>query len=301
MESKKEIVQYSNTGDVVLTIRSIRDLVADLKELYPNPKSALALYNRLLQHIKDEELSTPTNSKPLSQGVVKFISGFQSFFGLYAQFLDSTELLMKNLPRGATIPYGVGDKIFIDIQKFLYQADEESRDIIRMHLLTIATVMEPDETALQNLNSNLKSYGNKTPGDVSSFLNQMGINTDSKEGAFMLNTVNEIQGCLAGQNTEDPTTAVMGLIPLLPKVMSQLKDGVADGSFDLNKIMNFKNIFAGMPVPEGAPSFENMSSMFAQAAQGYMGDQGSVTEIAPPERTLDYTPPQETGYYDEVD
>ena len=265
----------STKGDIVITcdnslaFRAIKELISDLRELYSNPKSPLALYNRLIQHIKDNEQGP---------GINKCISGFVNFFDTHAKHLDSVELMMEKIPRGTTIPYGTSDKVFIEIQKFLHLADEESREAIRMHLLTIATIMEPDETALNNLDT-ATATSRSLQKDL---LTRMGLDADSKEGTFISDTMAEIQESMKDCKTDDPTAAIMGLMPMIPGIMGKLRDGVTDGSIDMTKLISsMGGAFTGansIQMPPGMPSFTDMQAMFSQAAQQNIDPVEEITD-----------------------
>lgn len=266
MESAKTGIVI--TCDNSLAFRAIKELIGDLRELYSNPKSPLALYNRLIQHIKDNEQGP---------GINKCISGFVNFFNAHAKHLDSVELMMEKIPRGTIIPYGTSDKVFIEIQKFLHLADEESREAIRMHLLTIATIMEPDETALNNLDT-ATATSKAVQKDL---LARMGLEADSKEGAFISNAIAEIQESMKDCKTDDPTAAIMGLMPMLPGLMGKLRDGVTDGSLDMTKLISsMGSAFTGtngIQMPPGMPSFTDMQAMFSQAAEQNMNHVEDIT------------------------
>lgn len=252
------------TENKVLAFRAIKDLVKDLRVIYSNSKPLL-FYDRITQHMPESETE---------QGVIKCIEGFKEFFRAYAKYLDSNEDLMKNLPRGANINYGNGEKIFITIQMFLYKANEETRTAIRLHLLTISAILDPDGTSLKNLE---EESAVKNDIDSNDFLDKLGMDKNSTEYKFFNDTMMNIKTTLDSQNAEDPMSAMMALLPMMPQLMNGLKDKVESGEIDVSKLMTASSVFNNIKTPEGMPNFSDMTSVFAQAAG--MGQQDDDLDV----------------------
>jgi hypothetical protein len=261
MEDFSDYMKSTPVEDFTLAFRAIKDLIGDLKELYPK-STPLALYNRIIQHIKESDSGS---------GMSKCIDGFKDFFVAYATYLDSVDLMMQKVTRGTIIKYGTSDKIYIDIQKFLYLADEETREAIRLHLLTIATILEPDESSLKKLDSSVTSVKSD---DI---LCSLGFEKGSNEYNFIDSIYNDIKSSLEGVDATDPTQAVMGLLPTLPAMMSKLKEKVLVGNIDIQKIIQAAG---NMQTQQGMPDFNTLSAMFAHQAAGDVvnKDVNEVTE-----------------------
>jgi hypothetical protein len=144
-----------------ITFCAIKEFVSDLWEVFgpSQAKSALALYHRLIQHVE---------AKESAEGLEKYITGFKVFFVNYSKELFSVETL-ANIARGTVIRYGSSDKIFIEIQKYVYKATPSQKEIIRQHLLTISATIDPNDETLGALDA-------ATP-----ILEKMGLNNNSPE------------------------------------------------------------------------------------------------------------------------
>lgn len=253
----------TNNEDSTLAFRAIKDLIGDLKELYPK-STPLALYNRIIQHIKESDSGT---------GMSKCIDGFKEFFVICGDSLESVELMMQKIPRGTIIKYGSSPKIFVDIQKFIYVADEDSREAIRLHLLTIATILEPNESSLKNLDNSV------VEDRANDMLSHLGLDKEGNEYKFLQSTMDDINAAMEGVDSSDPTTAIMGLLPHIPAMMSKLKNKVQDGDLDFEKIMKAAGNFTNMKTPPGMPNFNQMTSMFAQAVATSLDEEPTPTGL----------------------
>lgn len=208
----------SSENSELLAFSAIKELVEGLKDLYENakPTDPLLLYHRLLQYIKEDEPST---------GITKCVSGFRSFFDTYSKYLSNSSDMMKNIPRGTNIQYS--DNVYLEIQKYLYQSKPDNREVIRQHLFTISTILDPNEKNLAVLENNNT--------DLMSKLN-LG---DSPEGDFISDIMKKAQGAMQDVDKDDPTSAIMGLLSsgIVQDMITGLQTSAENGTMDLGKLM----------------------------------------------------------------
>jgi len=210
-----------NCEDEKLAFRAIKELVEDLWDLFGNPKKAnpLALYRRLINHIDEEEPGP---------GIQKCVSGFKTFIVANSEFLSNSTRMMKSIPRNSVIYYGDSNSVFLEIQKFLFQAQDENREAIRQHLLTISAILDPNERNLTDLE------------DSSPILEKMGLNDGSREGDFVSGIMNKAKNTIGSlDDTDDPSVAIMGLFSsgIITDMVKGLQSGVQDGSMDMNRLL----------------------------------------------------------------
>lgn len=205
-----------NAEDMKRTYVAIKDFVNDLNEVFSNLRS-MKLYHRLLENIKVDVDTV---------GIQKCITGFKVFFTNYEKKLESVELLME-IPRDTYIRYGDSPNVFLEIQKYLYKATKDQKEIIRRHLLTIAASIDPSERTLSVLESS------------SPVLEKMGLSSGTQEGRFVEAVMNKAKKAMENTETDDPTTAIMGLFSsgVITDMVKGLQSGVNNKTMDVNKLL----------------------------------------------------------------
>ncbi len=168
-------------------------------------------------------------------GMQKFIKGFQLFALKYENKLADTKTMMESISRGENISYGTNDRVYLEIQKFLYKANNDNKDVIRSHLLTIVAIIEPNSSALEDLH-----LTNKQKKELSAKLG-INIDDDSCEGRFvqnLLNVTRSIVSGTAGDISDDPMTSVSNVLSSgeFIGMMSQLQNNVENETMDGAKL-----------------------------------------------------------------
>jgi len=194
---------------VLKAFDAIVTFVNDLWNVYGNPKKVdgLSLYRRIIEHIK----FTDTGA------INKAIRGFEKFFTLYETRILENKL--DEIPRGETIRYGKSDTIYIDIQKFIYKADPDTKSAIRQHLVTISAILEPDSHKIKELENRIS---------------ELELD-ESKEGQFISGILSSAKESVEGADVDNPMSAVMGL--LQGGVIENMMSGFASGDMDMEKLL----------------------------------------------------------------
>ena len=201
---------------------AITSFVDDLWEVFGNAKtvSPLALYHRLIQHIKFTD----------TEGIKKSVSGFETFLKEYSSVIKRD--VMDEIPRDTFIKYGNSDSVYLEIQKYIYKADEPTKVAIRQHLLTINAILHPNQ---ENI-TELEKASQPQAGEEAMELN---IDTTTAEGKFVNGIMSKAKTAMEGVNTDDPMTAIMGIFKsgMLQDMMSGLQKGVDGGQLDMQKLL----------------------------------------------------------------
>lgn len=212
---------------------AVVEFLNDLWSVYGQTKKVtpLALYHRLVQHIKFTD----------KEGIRKVVGGFSQFLSVYNDHILEDRL--ADIPRDTRILYDNSDRIYLDIQKFIYQADKPTKDAIRKHLLTISAILEPDAKKIEELSKKPSPLPGLTlPTD------------DTPEGKFISGIMTKAQTTMetVGES-ENPMAAVMKLLQsgIVQDMMAGMNQGLGSGEMDMSRM--FKTLQTTM----GA--FTNMS------------------------------------------
>lgn len=212
---------------------AIVSFVNDLWEVFGSTKTVtpLALYHRLIEHIKFTD----------SEGIQKAIAGFTTFMGEYETILVKNEL--SKIPRDTFIRYGDSDKVYLEIQKYLYLArnDTCTIEVIRQHLLTICTILDPNKEKIAELEKRI---------------NELKVDTSTREGQFITGIMEKAKTTMEGVDTDDPMKAMMGIFSsgVIQEMVSGLQQGVGSGEMDMQRLLGTMQSAIGaiMPATAGA-------------------------------------------------
>ena len=177
--------------------------------------SPLALYNRLLtSHLNSDD----------KEAVNKCLMNFRQFVVIHNDNLVDDNL--DGIPKNARIPYGDSKKVYIEIGLFIADSDEDTKAVIRQHLLTISTILEPD---------------NKKMAALESKIEELKIDTSTKEGKFVgdiLEKAGKTMSQLSLSDNQNPASAMAGLMQsgILADLTLGLQQGVGSGEMDIAKL-----------------------------------------------------------------
>lgn len=208
-------VETSKKSNVEI-FSAIVAFVQDLWSAFETPKKAtpLSLYNRLVTKINFTD----------KESIEKAIDGFKEFYRSNNTYILNNTL--EKIPQDEKIFYGTTKKIYIDIQRFIYQNrnDSDILENIRHHLLTISMLLNPSDKTLAELEK----------------FNVLGLDDDTYEGRFLSDIMKKAQKSMENSGSDDPMQAMMGLIGsgLLPEMISGIKNGVSEGKMSLPTLMS---------------------------------------------------------------
>lgn len=222
----------------IKVFEAITLFVNDLWSVFQSGKpTPLALYHRMVKHI---------NSEKSESGMNESISGFVEFFSKYeVQVVDDK---LDAIPRDTIIRYGKSEKVYLEIQKYIYRSskDVEMRDAIRKHLITIGAILQPDIKKFEALESNK---------------GLLGIDDSTTEGKFLSNIMKQAQNSMGDVDSDNPTAAMSVLFTsVVPQLVSGLQNGVNTGQMDMYKLMGTMQNALGAIMPTQPPSDGGESS-----------------------------------------
>jgi hypothetical protein len=125
---------------------------------------------------------------------------------------------------------------YLEIQKYIYKADDATKNIIRQHLMTISTVLKPSEEKLKVLKDmEMVPFASEEIANLEEF----GIETDSNEGKFLAGIMSDVSSTMGDGSVADPTSAIFKLFQsgTLMKSISNLQRGVSSNQLDMRKLM----------------------------------------------------------------
>ena len=253
---------------------SITEFVNDLWEVFGirSKVTPLALYKRLIEHIKftDEE------------AIMKAIQPFSSFVKRYNSAIISGNL--DEIPRGEIIRYGENNKIVIEIQKFIYKGDNETKTIIRQYLLTINAILNPSKEAIDELEKKRSTLGLD----------------DSYESNFLTNVMDKAKTSMQDIDTENPSVALASLAQsgVIQELFSGLQTGMASGEMDFGKLVGsmqgaLGNLMKGMEMPE-APKPARVEEVVEEKTPSQSEEKNATNTEESFSTNTEETPTQET-------
>jgi hypothetical protein len=256
MESPEYISSQQCSSNI--TFKAIKDFVEDLVAVFGTGggKTPLGLYSRLISHVE---------GKDSIQGVDKYLSGFKAFFSEFSSNLEDTNTL-QTLPRDTHIKYGESDRVYLEIQKYVYQSRSkpDQLETIRRHLLTIKASINKDENALVALE--------KSPVlDIA--------NIDDPETLFVQDQIERIKKAFENTNIDksNPMSVVMALAS--SGIIQNMIAGLQNSNFDLEKMLTGlnKTLAELMGIDDGDDKFDLKG--FTTIIQQMMGQQAAVNDV----------------------
>lgn len=204
-DEKKNEISFKR---YVTAFAAVIEFIKNLWEIFGSKTvTPLCLYNRLLEHIKFED----------KEAIMKSINGFLSFFDAHGADIFSNNL--SAIPVGARINYGDGKNVYLEIQKFMHKSDPETREAIRQHLMTIASILQPER--------------------IVAITPKLGIDDQSNEGKFIDTIMKKANATVSGQDVSNPMSIMASLFSsgVMTDMMSGLQQGAENGQFDMMKMM----------------------------------------------------------------
>jgi len=223
--------------------------------------SPLFYYFTIIKRINDDKVDK------VDVGIENCITGFKTFFEEHGSCLNDSKKMMESIPRDTAIFYGNSKKIYLEIQKYLFQSNRDNREVIRQHLLTISTIIDPSEKNLDVLDT------------VSKFDLDDGVEKD-----FMTDIIQKAKSAMTDIDTNDPAQAVMGLLSsgIINDVISGVQNMQNDESgLDIAKLMgSMQNAMSHM-MPEGATTINDIipRNVMNTVSEAVKQEQAKINEI----------------------
>jgi hypothetical protein len=254
---------------------AVEDFVELLWDNFKIPKKAtpLSLYRRIVTHIRNKKTEALNED-----GVNKVLSGFRQFLCKYEpQIMENN---MEKMPKGTIIEYGDRRDICLEIQKYVYlcgqKNDEDTKDLIREHLITISAILEPNK---DKMNEKLAQLGHLETADLEDL--NLNIDTSTKEGQFIGGIIERTKNSM-GETEDGKPPDMMGLLQSgIIQDMFQGMQGVAAGEMDMMKMVgtmqNALGALASASQPQGSPG--SSGSQPELESRGFSGQVEEIQDI----------------------
>lgn len=236
-------------------INAIKEFVFELYDTHKTGRnnSPIDLYVRLLRRVDDSQSTT---------GYDKYISGFVTFFHNHEKLLKNANKFVA-IPKGTVIRYGDGDKIYLEIQKYIYKAEKsksyDELESMRNHLLNISARLAPES-------KNISVFDSSGP-----ILDKMNLRPGTEEAKFITEVLKQVKLHMDNNSTENgdapnPMEAITGLLQggVLQTVASRIKTSVKGGAMDIMRLVGGLQTALQDIIPDYEPENE-----FAQTLQGF--------------------------------
>lgn len=232
--------------------KAISNFVTDLGETFANENHALALYERLI---------SKTNMTH-TEAVEKHITAFRKFC-----VENEENIINKKAEFNQNIVYS--QKVFLDLNNiFKLEMDDETRENIWLHLLTITALVHPSpkikETLKTITNSNANSSGSL-----------MKFDGDTDEDNFLNGIISKVEKHVNPEMT-NPQEAIANIMSsgMITDLVQNLNSGISSGKLDLMKMMgSVQKMATGISQEAGTSSDPNMANAMSMLTNmmGIMG------------------------------
>lgn len=188
----------------LLAFNAITGFTKDLASEFSQRQHSLALYARLIEHINLSQESA----------IIRVVDGFISYIGKNQVAIESRDVEKLSNEK---IEYSA--RVFVLLKPLFLQADNDTKEVMWKHLLTIYGLLYPDSQAkdiLRKMNSEVKNA----------------------ETEMISNMVQKIVPHLNPDET-NPMQAIMGLMSsgVFTELIGTMQKGMDDGSVNMNSLL----------------------------------------------------------------
>jgi hypothetical protein len=184
----------------LLTFKAISTFVTELAEIFSSKNHSLKLYSRLINK------TTLTHDNAIK----KNIDAFKKFC------VENKDAILNKDEKTFVYPIvEYSSRVFIDFKSIFNSADNETKNAIWKHLLTISALVDPTSKAKEILKNS----------------------KDTKEANFLTDILNKVETTVTpNSNPLEAVTSIMSS-GVFNDLIAGMNNGVQDGSLDLGKLM----------------------------------------------------------------
>ena len=193
-----------STDTSLITFKTISNFTNDLGDVFSEKHRPLKLYVHLINK------TTLSHEQPIQ----KHIEAFRDFCIANRDAISTRNIKLEK----EKIIYS--KRVFINVKEIFDIADEETTDVIWMHLLTISALVDPAGKAREILREEAEKGG------------------DGGEINFLTDIISKVEANVdPNSNPMEAVTAIMQS-GIFTDLVSGMGSGLQDGSLDLGKLMN---------------------------------------------------------------
>jgi hypothetical protein len=230
-----------------LIFHAIKTFVSDLADVFSTENHPLALYDRLISK----------TSIAHKDAVEKHIAAFRKFY------TENKEKILNNELSGFTCNIEYSQKVFIDLNELLAK-NSDSRDCVRMHLLTIGAFIDPNGPAKDVL----RQIGTATDGsnggdDVPKTVRFDG---DSSEEQMLNDIMKKVESAIDPSDISSPNDAMAKIMGsgMINDLVGSIGSKMASGNLDISKMFGAVQNMMGTiskDVPADDPQMRQLMGM----------------------------------------
>jgi phage-related tail protein len=216
-----------NSDNIVFLFKCIVNFIHDLNELYGEEQKSLQLYNLLM------EKTGIVHQEPIKKHI-------KIFYDFCKENEDA--ILEKNSKEIKQWKIIYSDKVFIDLESIYNESDEENRQILWQHFITLLAVLIPTSRAKEILSLQKKEKQEQ--------------GTETHEEDFLSNIIQKVSSSINVEDNNDPTKMMSNLMSsgIFTELVDDMNNGFNNGDLDLGKMMsslqgvmgNLSNAIEGM-------------------------------------------------------
>jgi hypothetical protein len=225
----------------ILAFKHINNFVNELSELFGQTNHPLKLYKRLLD-------KTTINH---TIAINKHVDAFKLFC------VENRDLILKkNVSTLKVNSVVYSDKVYIDFSSIFRSADKETINIILKHLLTISAFLDPTGKAKEILKNSVKG----------------------KEADFLNDILTKVENNITPDMASNPMSAVSTILSsgIFNDLLSNMNNGVKDGSLDLGKLMGTVQNLVSTLSPSSESKSDGSGGMGGLDIAGIISSLGSI-------------------------
>jgi hypothetical protein len=186
------------------------NFVNELNKVYSDKYPNIRLYYKLMK-------KTPIgNSKAIERHC-----------NLFVKYLNDNEECIKNksLKNSTTVDIKFDDKIFININECIQQAEKPTKEVIFKHLQLLLYITKPSDDLKAILTTTKTNSKDELP--------------KVEESKFIDNFINKIEKQFNDKEFNDPLSAAMNMMQsgLFSEIVQDMSEGVKTGSLDPQKLL----------------------------------------------------------------
>ena len=202
------------TDTSLVTFKSILNFVNEISSVYGKQHKPLKLY----QHLLKKTTLSHTNA------IEKHVEAFQKFC-----IANRDMIINNNYDNLSNNKIEYSSKVYIEMDKLFNLAEEDEKDIIHKHLLTLSALTDPTGKAREILQKEKENTGNG-------------------ESDFLNNVISKIENNV-DPNSNNPMDAISSIMSsgVFSELVEGMGSGLKDGSLDMGKMMgSVQKMVSGM-------------------------------------------------------
>jgi phage-related tail protein len=201
----------TESDNTVFLFKCIVNFIHDLNELYGEEQKSLQYYNLLM------EKTGIVHQEPIKKHI-------KIFYDFCRENEDA--ILEKDSTKITKWKIEYSEKVFIDLKTIYESTDDENREILWKHFLTLLAVLNPTSRAKEIIAAQKESKIKE--GKL------------ANEEDFLTNIIQKVSGSINVTESDDPAKMMTGLMSsgIFTELVDDMNNGISNGDLDIGKMMS---------------------------------------------------------------